>query len=87
MIPLVEGRRGSERVFAPDGAPLCAAGLAMPRLFVYQHRTGLVAHEREKCGCPLLHPRPTGEVCPIAGKHFARGGCTTTIATGRGARI
>lgn len=86
-VPLVAGRRGSQRQFAPDGAPLCAAGLAMPRLFTYQHRSGLVPHEREKCGCPLLVPQPTGQPCPIADPHFATGGCTTTLATSRGARI
>jgi hypothetical protein len=87
IVPLVAGRRGGVRQFAPDGAPLCAAGLPMVRLFTYQHRTGLVAHEREKCGCPLLHPQATGQPCPVADPHFATGGCTTTIATSRGARI
>jgi Transposase DDE domain len=87
VVPLVAGRRGSQRQFAADGAPLCAAGLAMPRLFVYEHRTGLYPHEREKCGCPLLHPQPSGEPCPIADPHFAKGGCTTTLAASRGARI
>jgi hypothetical protein len=86
-VPLVQGRRGSQRHFAPDGAPLCAAGLAMPRLFTYQHRTGLVPHEREKCGCPLLYPQPTGQGCPIADAHFTHGGCTTTLATSGGARL
>ncbi len=86
-VPLVAGRRGSQRQFAPDGAPVCAAGLAMPRLFTYQHRVGLVPHEREKCGCPLLVPQPTGQPCPLADPHFATGGCTTTLATSRGARI
>src|SRR4051794_16629190 len=88
IVPLVDGRRGSRRTFAPDGAPLCAAGLAMPRLVTYMDRSsGLVAHEREKCGCPLLRPQPTGQVCPIGDAHFASGGCTTTLATSRGARI
>ena len=86
IVPLVAGRRGSGRQFAPDGAPLCAAGLAMVRLFTYQHRTSLVPHEREKCGCPLLHPQPSGQPCPVADEHFATGGCTTTIASSRGAR-
>ncbi len=65
IVPLNTGRRGQDRHFAPDGAPLCAAGLAMPRLFTYQHRSGLVPHAREKCGCPLLVPQPTGQPCPI----------------------
>ncbi len=86
-VPLNPGKRGSDRQFAPSGAPLCAAGLAMPRLFTYQHRTGLVPHEREKCGCPLLHPEPSGTICPIADPHWEKGGCTTTIATSIGARI
>lgn len=86
-VPLVGGRRGSNRQFAPDGAPLCAAGLPMPRLFTYQDRTALVPHEREKCGCPLLIPEPTGALCPCADPHFAKGGCTTTLASSIGARL
>lgn len=86
-VPLVESKRGGHRHFDPDGRPPCAAGLAMPRLFTYQQRTGLVPHEREKCGCPLLYPRATGAPCPIADPHFPKGGGTTTIATSAGARI
>ena len=86
-VPFNGGGARAKREFAEDGSPLCAAGLAMPRLFVYQDRTGLVPHQREKCGCPLLQPTVTGEPCPIADAHFAKGGCTTTIATGRGSRI
>jgi hypothetical protein len=81
------GPQRAKRAFAADGSPLCAAGLAMPQLFVYQHRGGLVPHQREKCGCPLLHPQVTGEACPIGDVHFAKGGCTTTIAVGAGSRI
>jgi hypothetical protein len=86
-VPFNPGKRGAGRQFAPDGAPLCAAGLAMPRLFTYHDRTALVPHVREKCGCPLLHPTPTGQPCPIDDAHFALGGCTTTLAASRGARI
>jgi hypothetical protein len=86
-VPFNVGKRGGDRQFAPDGAPLCAAGLAMPRLFLYQDRTALVPHTREKCGCPLLHPQPTGAVCPIADPHWDKGGCTTTLAADQGARI
>jgi hypothetical protein len=87
-VPFNPGRRGGIGQFADDGARLCAAGLAMPRLLTYVDRTsGLIPHEREKCGCPLLHPTPTGESCPIADAHFASGGCTTTIATSIGARL
>jgi hypothetical protein len=55
--------------------------------FTYQHRADLVAHERGKYRCPLLYPKPTGEGCPIADAHFAKGGCTTTLAMSEGARI
>jgi hypothetical protein len=71
-VPLNGGKRGANRQFAADGAPLCAAGLAMPRLFTYQDRTSRIPHEREKCGCPLLHPTSTGQVCPIAARILPR---------------
>lgn len=86
-VPMVGGRRGSVRHFSPEARPLCAASLAMPRLFTYQDRTALVPHEREKCGCPLLVPEATGEGCPITDPHFAKGGCTTTLASSSGARL
>jgi hypothetical protein len=86
-VPLNPGKKGAGRQFAPDGSPLCAASLPMPRLFLYQDRTALIPHTREKCGCPLLHPTATGEGCPIGDPHFAKGGCTTTIAASLGARL
>jgi hypothetical protein len=86
-VPFNPGPRGADRQFAPDGAPLCAAGLAMPRLFLYTDRTALAPYTREKCGCPLLRPTPSGAVCPINDPHFAKGGCTTTLAATAGARI
>jgi hypothetical protein len=87
-VPFNPGRKGAKRAFAPDGAPLCAASLAMPRLLTYLDRTsGLVPHTREKCGCPLLHPSATGQSCPISDPHFEKGGCTTTLAADIGSRI
>ena len=87
-VPLVHREKTPRRQFSREGQPLCAAGLAMPRLFLYQDRTNsLVPHHREKCGCPLLHPTPTGLACPIDDAHFAKGGCTTTLAASSGARI
>jgi hypothetical protein len=60
----------------------------MPCTFTYIDRTStLVVHERGKHGCPLLHPAPTSDTCPIDDPHWAKGGCTTTIATSIGARI
>ena len=87
-VPLVLNPRHGRRQFSAEGRVLCAAGLPMPRLFVYLDRSsGLEVHEREKCGCPLLYPMATGESCPIGDAHFERGGCTTTIAASIGARI
>src|SRR6266545_3005199 len=86
-VPLNPGNKGGERQFAPDGAPLCKAGLPMPRLFTYQDRTALIPHLREKCGCPLVHPTLTGQACPIDDPHFASGGCTTHLEADRGSRI
>lgn len=86
-VPLNPGKRGAGRQFAPTGAPLCAASLAMELQFTYQHRSDLIAHERGKYRCPLLFPRATGQPCPIADAHFEKGGCTTTIAMSVGARI
>lgn len=87
-VPLVHREKTPRRQFNPDGQPLCAANLAMPRLFLYHDRTtSLVPHQREKCACPLRHPTPTGETCPIDDPHFPKGGCTTTLAASIGARL
>ncbi len=87
-VPFNPGKKGGKRTFAEDGSPLCAAGLAMPQLLTYLDRTsGLLPHRREKCGCPLLHPQPSGASCPIGDPHFSKGGCTTTLAANCGSRI
>jgi Transposase DDE domain len=86
-VPLNSHGKGGARTFASDGRPLCAAGLAMPLKFSYMHRSDLIPHQRGKHVCPLLFPSPSGEPCPIADAHFAKGGCTTTIAMSVGARI
>lgn len=87
-VPLVINPRHGERHFSPDGRPLCAAGLAMPRQLLYIDRTSMLQPEqRERCVCPLLFPLATGEACPIDDRHFATGGCRTTIAASVGARL
>jgi len=86
-VPLV-ARNSDLRRFSSDGLPLCKADLAMPCKFTYRDRTNtLVPHERGKHVCPLLHPTPTGDACPIDDPHWAKGGCATTVATGAGARV
>jgi hypothetical protein len=86
-VPFNPGKKGADRRFALDGTPLCAAQLPMTIQFSYQHRSGLIPHVREKYRCPLLFPTATGATCPIADAHWDKGGCTTTIAAGAGARI
>lgn len=86
-VPFNPGPRGADRQFAADGTPLCAASLPMTLQFTFQHRADLVAHTREKFRCPLLHPKVTAACCPIGDRHWEAGGCTTTIAQGRGSRI
>lgn len=87
-VPLVERRMDVRRRFSPDGLPLCAAGLPMPRKFVYRDRTNTCyPHDRGKHVCPLHYPAQTAEQCPIGDRHGAKGGCATTIATSIGARM
>lgn len=86
-VPFNPGKKGADRQFAPDGTPRCVAELPMTIQFTYQHRSGLIPHLREKYRCPLLYPTAIGESCPRADPHWDKGGCTTTIAAGAGARI
>jgi hypothetical protein len=86
-VPLT-GRGGrKKRTFSDDGLPLCDAGLPMPLKYTYQCRTTLIAHERGRYACPLRHPEPTGEDCPVQHKSWAKKGCVTTLATSKGARL
>lgn len=85
-IPLRQMKQGI-RQFDADGLPLCEAGLPMPLKSSYTHRTSMVQHTKGRYVCPLLHPQPTGESCPIAHKHWPDGGCLLTMPTSPGARI
>lgn len=77
-----------DRLFDPDGLPLCDAGLAMPLKFVYNDRTtAIIPYRRAKHVCPLLHPQPNGQSCPIAHKRWPKGGCATHLADTPGSRI
>lgn len=80
-------RGGHRKQFSEQGLPLCQAGLAMPRKYVFIARTSLVPHERARYVCPLRFPVTTGDSCPISHKQWPKGGCTTTLATSVGARL
>ena len=90
-VPFVQkgGYAAKDRRFVPDGRPLCAADLPMPRLCTYIDRTlTLIEHERAKYGCPLKHAEGTNpDPCPIHHQRWPKGGCTTSLPTSIGARL
>jgi hypothetical protein len=85
-VPLTK-RGGFKFSFDDQGLPLCQAGLAMPLKSTFMCHTGDVEHEKGRYACPLLHPQPSGQVCPIQHKNWPDGGCTVTMATSIGARL
>ena len=85
-VPLRKMKQG-HRQFNEAGLPLCPAGLPMPQRSTFIHRTSLIHHQRGRYGCPLLHPEPTGDVCPVAHKQWSKGGCKLVMPTAIGARL
>jgi len=85
-VPLAK-RGGVQRLFDPQGLPLCQAGLPMPLRHTYLCRTARIPHERGRHVCPLRFPEVTASRCPIDHKNWPKGGCTTTLPTSAGARI
>ena len=75
------------RHFDKEGLPLCGAGLPMPLKSSYVNRTSLVQHRRGRYVCPLLHPEPTAETCPVDHQKWPQGGCTLVMPTALGARL
>ena len=85
-VPLSQ-RGGFMRRFDPKGLPLCQAGLPMPLKSTYFCRSAMVPHQMGRHACPLLFPEPTGQSCPLNHKRWLKGGCVTTLATAKGARL
>ncbi len=86
-VPFAEkgNYKAKQRQFAPNGWPLCKAGLTMPLKFTYTDRTTcIVEHERGKYICPLSAAR---QRCPIRHPQWKKGGCTAMMPTSMGARI
>ena len=82
------GYKASDRKFAPDGAPLCSAGLAMPVKTIFTDRTrAIIHHQRGKYVCPLFFPEHQNQTCPVSHKRWAKGGCTVDMPTSIGARL
>jgi hypothetical protein len=89
-VPFSEkgGKAIKDRLFSPDGLPICKAGLPMPLQFAFTDRTkGMVEHERGKYVCPLLFPDRTSNACPVHHKLWKSGGCTAQMPTSIGARL
>jgi len=89
-VPFSEkgGYKADGRRFAPDGSPLCAAGLPMPLQFTFTDRTScLVEHERGKYVCPLRFPQPSAKACPARRPQWKKGGCIAMMPTSIGARL
>jgi hypothetical protein len=84
-VPLTN--RNSHSQFAPEGLPLCAAGLPMPVKNTFFSKSAFVPHERAHHHCPLQYPTVTAEACPVNDKHWAKGGCRTTLPTSIGTRL
>ena len=86
-VPFVPKGKHPHRTFDAAGLPRCAAGLAMPLVTTHFDRSSQVPHEKGHYGCPLRHPTPSGQVCPLAHPKWDDGGCTTVLATSIGARL
>lgn len=86
-VPFVEKGGHKAKVFDSDGLPLCEANLAMPLKSTFMNKTSLVQHQRGRYACPLLHPEKRADACPINHKHWAKGGCLSTLPTSVGARV
>ena len=85
-VPLRNMKHGI-RTFDAEGLPFCEADLAMPLKSSFINRTSMVQHQRGRYVCPLLHPEPNGQTCPIEHKSWPDGGCALTMPTALGARI
>ncbi|HKY54812.1 MAG TPA: hypothetical protein VJM08_10925 [Anaerolineales bacterium] len=91
-VPFSEKGGYKTRKFAPDGLPICEAGLAMPLLFTYTDRTvTLIEHERGKYVCPFFSKNAKSKFiqqsCPIHHPRARKGGCTVSMPTSIGARL
>ncbi len=82
-------RADHRKRFTPDGLPLCAAGLPMPRKSTFWKRSHcLVPHERARYCCPFSVEGDPALACPIHHPHADKeDGCITTLPTSIGNRV
>ena len=89
-VPFVAkgGYGEGSRQFAPNGLPLCRAGLAMRLRQIFTDRTScLIEHERGQYICPLADGIHRRLPCPIQYAKSKHGGCTAAMPTSIGARL
>ena len=94
-MPFSEKGGLKTRSFSPEGLPLCAASLAMPRKFTFTDRTStLVVHEGGKYVCPQRPLQttpaalpPAAPACPVNHERWPAGGCTAMMPISIGARL
>lgn len=80
-------RRPLKREFDEQGLPLCQADLAMPLQSTFMNNRGVVPQQMGRYVCPLLHPEPSGQSCPINHEKWPDGGCLLKMGTSPGARL
>ena len=85
-VPLRQMKHGI-RLFDEQDLPLCEAGLPMTLSGSFVNRTSMVQHRRGRYRCPLLHPEPNGDDCPINHNKWPKDGCKLIMPTAKGARI
>ena len=87
-VPFSQKGGYKKRLFAPDGRPICSAGLAMPLKFTFTDRTRtLVEHQRGKYVCPLVFAEQLDKKCPVEDERWEKGGCTADLPLSIGARL
>ncbi len=86
-VPFCQRGGHKIRLFSADDLPLCAAGLPMPLKSSYTSRKGLLPQKVGRYACPLFFPQLTNQPCPINDKHWAKGGCVTSLGLSKGARL
>jgi len=86
-IPFSERGGVKGRKFAQDGSPFCQAQLLMPLNYEFTCHTSFIEHQVQRYACPLLHPKPTGQKCPVDHKNFTGKGCTATLPASMGSRL
>jgi hypothetical protein len=82
------GRKQEDLSFDPDtGLPKCQAGFTLALKGTYTSTRGLVSEQRGRFRCPLTHPQPTGQVCPVNHPQWPEGGCRVECGLSAGVRM